>query len=276
MRKIDYKTYNQILLEYPVTPIPRYGYGRAPHQRLFRIIDSYRDNMKDNLKQFLIYKTALWNIPLTGHQESTAPCWINGFLAGLDTVALYSYVCLRNPERYIEIGSGYSTRVVRRAINDHKLRTKIISIDPHPRAYIDSLCDEIIRQPLEESDIRLFNDMKAGDILFVDGSHRCFMNSDVTVFFLDVLPELVQGVLIGIHDIRLPYDYPPAWIERFYSEQYLLAVLLLTESKKFKVVLANAFISTDQELSRILEPLWDTTRLKDVEKHGSSLWIEVV
>ena len=48
-------------------------------------------------------------------------------------------------------------------------------------------------------------------MVFFDGSHRTFMNSDATVFFLEVLPTLPAGTLVGIHDIYLPDDYPADW-----------------------------------------------------------------
>ena len=66
------------------------------------------------------------------------------------------------------------------------------------------------------------------------------MNSDVAVFFLDILPNLAPGVVVHIHDVFLPDDYPPQWIERYYSEQYLLACYLLAESTKFDVILPNS------------------------------------
>ncbi|HJZ13300.1 MAG TPA: class I SAM-dependent methyltransferase, partial [Acidobacteriota bacterium] len=105
--------------------------------------------------------------------------------------------------------------------------TKLISVDPHPRSECDQLCDEIVRLPLESVDLDLFQRLHPGDILFVDGSHRCFMNSDVTVFFLDVLPRIQPGVVIGIHDIFIPDDYPAEWIMRYYNEQYVLSSYLL-------------------------------------------------
>lgn len=47
------------------------------------------------------------------------------------------------------------------------------------------------------------------DVVFLDGSHRVFMNNDASVFFLDGLPRLPPGVLVGVHDIFLPEDYGP-------------------------------------------------------------------
>ena len=64
------------------------------------------------------------------------------------------------------------------------------------------------RIALERADLSVFEELSEGDIVFLDGSHRTFMNSDATVFFLEVLPALPAGVLVGVHDIFLPYDYP--------------------------------------------------------------------
>ena len=95
----------------------------------------------------------------------------------------------------------------RHAIRTGNLKTTIMSIDPKPRAEIDSLCDRVMRLPLELCDLNLFRELEPGDILFFDGSHRIFANSDVTVFFIEVLPRLKPGVLVHVHDIFLPADY---------------------------------------------------------------------
>jgi hypothetical protein len=58
------------------------------------------------------------------------------------------------------------------------------------------------------STVAIFDRLQAGDVLFLDGLHRGFMNSDVTGFMLDVLPRLRPGVLVYVHDIPLPWDYP--------------------------------------------------------------------
>jgi hypothetical protein len=94
-------------------------------------------------------------------------------------------------------------------------------------AEIDRLCDSVIRRPLEELDLSIFDDLEPGDFLFIDSSHRTFSNSDVTVVFMDVLPRLRTGVIVHFHDIFWPYDYLPEWANQYYSEQYLLHSYLL-------------------------------------------------
>ena len=64
---------------------------------------------------------------------------INGWLPGLDSAALYAFLARTDPALYLEVGSGNSTKFARRAITDHGLRTRLVSIDPQPRAEIDAL-----------------------------------------------------------------------------------------------------------------------------------------
>lgn len=265
-----------LYLDYRVNPQPRYGNGRPPHPQLYEIINKNREAYRDALRLLLRYKDSLVRIAKTETDpNSTKPAWINGWLPGLDAAAVYGFLCLNNPCRYFEIGSGNSTKFARQAIEDHHLRTTITSFDPHPRAEIDAICDRIMRLPVEEVDLHVFDELEAGDILFVDHSHRVFMNSDATVVFLEILPRLKPGVLVEFHDIMLPFDYPLAWKEWYYSEQYVLAAYLLAEGSKFDIILPNVFINNDPELSRVLSPLWEDPRMQGVETHGASFWIRM-
>lgn len=261
-------------LDYPVRPRPRWGWGQPAHPALAALIESGRDGYRRVLHELVGLREALARIPVEPPPDTDEPSWASEFLPGLDTAALYGFVALGRPATYLEVGSGASTRVARRATRDAGLATRIVSIDPAPRAAVDGLCDEIERRPLEDTDLARFERLRAGDVVFVDGSHRCFTNSDATVFFLDVLPRLSPGVLVGIHDVYLPYDYPPQWTDRFYSEQYLLAAWLLG-GDQLDVVFPAAFVSLDAELSRVLEPLWAEPRLTGVTRHGGAFWLRV-
>ncbi|NQV01603.1 MAG: class I SAM-dependent methyltransferase, partial [Bacteroidia bacterium] len=104
---------------------------------------------------------------------------------------------------------------------------------------------------------------------------RCFPNSDVTATFLDVVPMLKKDVLLHFHDIYLPYDYPQFMCDRFYSEQYLLAMMLLSNYEKFNPLLPNFFISEDPALAAVLTDLWEHPDMPSVERHGGSFWIKI-
>lgn len=265
-----------VFLDARVRPIPRYGYGKPPHPALYELFDQCRQVYRERLERFLDFREDIWRIPAVT-LDPQEPCWRgqNLWIPALDAVSLYALLRLLAPRRYVEIGSGYSTRFARRAIRDGGLVTQIIAIDPRPRVAVEALCDVILRERVEDLDLRLFDELEAGDILFIDGSHRCFMNSDVTVIFLDILPRLRRGIIVQFHDIFLPFDYPPHWGKRYYSEQYLLAVWLLTREPGIEILLPNAFISQDPELSHILDPLWEHPMMRGVNRNGASLWIRI-
>lgn len=268
------KTRPVVLWEIGNEPKPRYV-NRKPHALLHQIINKNRKSYQKLLSRFLRFEKKFLGIPLKEKHHQQEPCWMNAYLPALDAVSLYSLIRLYRPKRYVEIGSGYSTRWAKKAVQDGKLPTKITSIDPMPHTNIKSICDVVIRKFLCDVDIKIFDQLKKGDILFVDGSHRCFMNSDVAIFFLEILPRLKSGVLVQLHDICLPYDYPAAWKIKYYSEQYLLAASLLARDPRIKIILPNSFITHDPKLNRILNSLTIPLKRKKVPSHGSSFWLEI-
>jgi len=262
-----------VVLDMPPTAGRRWN-ADHPHAGLSQIINANRAIYANNLRAFLALTEELVRIPIERPDESTEPCWNNGWIPASDGVALYGFVATCKPRRYIEVGSGNSTLFARRAIRDGHLETRITSIDPWPRASIDRICDEVIRQPAETVSAGVFDCLEAGDILYIDGSHRVLMNSDVTALFLDVLPLLKPGVLVHVHDITLPHDYPAEWAGRWYSEQYLLAAFLLAKEAKFDILLPNWFIKHDAELSGMLDPLWQRPELQGIALYGGcSFWM---
>jgi hypothetical protein len=268
--------YQNVFLDYPVTSKPRYGSGLPPHPELYRIIDAQREQYRNVLEFLLQFKERFWEIQTaTNEKNLTKPVWNNGYFPGLDIITLYTLISMYKPEKYLEIGSGNSTKVAFKAIQEQKLSTQIISIDPQPRAEIDQLAHLIVRAPFETVDFTRFDTLQANDILFVDNSHRILPNSDSMVFYLEVLPRIKKGVIIHIHDVYLPYDYPQFMCDRYYSEQYGLAMYLLANPSKYQPLLPNFFISEDPELSSILNSVWEHPNLKGVERHGGSFWFRI-
>ncbi len=268
--------YQTLFLDYKVNLQPRYGFGKQPHEELYKIINSQREYYKALLEKSLKYMDTIQIIK--DIKEETIPInpvWNNGFLPGLDIIGLYTLIAELKPAKYVEIGSGNSTKIAYKAKQEQKLNTEIISIDPQPRAEIDVLANKIIREPAENIDFEFILNLQENDILFIDNSHRILPNSDSMVFFLEILPKLKKGVVVHIHDIYLPYDYPQFMCDRAYSEQYGLACYLLANSKKYKPILPCFFISEDKELSGIITPIWEHKNLQGVEKHGGSFWLRI-
>lgn len=261
-----------VITDYPVSDKPRYGYKTPVHPLLAEMIEERREDYRNVLHGIGELGTLIDSIP---YEESDAgvltPYWNSGWLPPRDGAAIMHFILSNRPARFFEIGSGNSTKFARLAIEHGNLNTEITSIDPQPRAEIDQLCKRVIRSGLEDVDLSLFDELKAGDILSFDGSHRLFADSDVAVFFLEVLPRISPGVVVQVHDIFWPMDYPLSWGHRFYSEQYMLGLLLILGRDKLRILLANAFVDQDEELRRIAAPLLpsDTTRMG---RFGEGVW----
>ncbi len=252
----------------------RHGYGKPPHPQLFEIIDRNKDKYDELLRGFAQLCDRLLKIDVEQPDHEDQPYWANRWIPPLDAISIYGMITLNRPEYYIEIGSGNSTKFARRAISDNDLATQIISIDPNPRASIDQICSTVIRKPLQNVDLSVF-DLPHNSIVFVDGSHRVIQNSDVTVFFTEILPDLKKGTVVGLHDILLPYDYPPTWLERFYSEQYLLACCLLFGGNKFEIVLPNAYVTHTLKSPFALDNFFGSDAMKAYEPHGAAFWMRL-
>ena len=244
-----------------------------PHGQLAQVIAERDDAYAAALATIGSYGEEFRRIPLHA-QSPRGPSWINDWQPGLDSGALYSFLRSRSPALYLEIGSGASTKFARRAIEDGGLSTRVVSIDPYPRAEVDEICDRVVRLPLEAVDPSLFDELAPGDVVFFDGSHRVFMNSDATVFLLELLPRLPSGVLVGVHDVYLPWDYPADIADRYYSEQYLLAAYLLAGKPPFQIALPAWYVSQSETHRAAVDAIWDHQALREVARHGTAFWAQ--
>jgi hypothetical protein len=264
-----------IQIDYPTSSRnePRY-LSHATNPYIDRALEANLDVYRNWIAAFERYFDKLRRIPAESESMEDVPSYANCFLPGLDCVALYCLIAEIKPRIYLEVGSGNSTKFVRRSILDNHLETKIISIDPEPRVGIDKLCDEIYRKSLEDTPLTLFDRLGADDILFIDNSHRCFMNSDVTVCFLDVMPRLAPGVFLQLHDIFWPVDYPAEWRDRYYNEQYILGALLANGLVNYDIVFPAYFVAQNPEFQGVMDRFWkSSTELSKVERHGGSFWM---
>ena len=170
----------------------------------------------------------------------------NGYFEIPDATALYLMIRRYKPRRVIEVGCGNSTRVTRQAIIDGGLSTQITAIDPYPRADIAHLVDRFEQAPLEDVDASVFGELEAGDVLFIDSSHQIRISNDVVHLFCRIIPMLPPGVIIHVHDIFLPYEYPkrffydcPSW-----GEQYILHALL--QGGRYEILWPGYFLQQER------------------------------
>lgn len=265
---------------YPIDARSRWAAGRLPHTALSSIIGS--NNYSGFLEQLASTKALLHCIDNPqGFASRATPTWNNIWFTALDAASLMTMLAWKKPARYVEIGSGHSTSFARFAVDFLNLPTTVTSIDPNPRKEIDALCDEVIRVSLEKMDLSFFDCLKGGDVVFFDGSHRVFSNSDVTVFFFEILPQLPSGVIVHIHDIFLPDDYPRQWNDRLYSEQYILAAMLLSGKELFDIVAPVQYLCLHPETARLVQGLFNEPSGRSIpfyypneaKNAGSSFWV---
>ena len=171
----------------------------------------------------------------------------NPHFSMLDAPALFVLLRAWKPRRIIEVGSGFSTLLmadVNRRFLGRDL--SIACIDPYPPSFLRHGVDGIDRQVerrVQELPLEHFAELQAGDLLFIDSSHVAKTDSDVNFLFFDIFPRLAPGVLIHLHDIFLPHEYPPGWVlgeNRSWNEQYLLRALLM-HSSGFEVLFGCSY-----------------------------------
>jgi predicted O-methyltransferase YrrM len=193
----------------------------------------------------------------------------NEYFSSPDAEVLYAIVQVFKPQRIIEVGSGNSTVLFRHAISDANLGARLISVDPHPRREIALYSDEVIVRRVEDiHEMNRFSDLMKNDILFIDSSHMVKPGNDVLFLFLEVLPKLKSGVIIHIHDIFLPFEYPRYWLmteKRDWSEQFLVQAML-QESSSFQVLWPGHYLQRCQSSFNTRFAHW---RGKD----AASLWL---
>lgn len=161
----------------------------------------------------------------------------NSQFSWLDARALFVILRELQPRRVIEVGSGYSSLLMadvnRRFLGS---RSRIRCIEPYPREFLKrgvAGIDAVLVQRVQDVPLSVFAELEAGDVLFIDSSHVSKTGSDVNYLYFEVLPRLACGVVVHIHDIFLPHDYPRDWVideNRSWNEQYVLRALLMHSS----------------------------------------------
>lgn len=199
----------------------------------------------------------------------------NGYFAGLDALLLWATLRELRPARVLELGAGHSTLFVLGALDANGTGT-LTSVDPSPRLPASALAHPRLtleQRSANETPLASFVELSAGDVLFVDTTHTVKRGSEVNRLILDVLPRLAAGVVVQIHDVFLPWDYPRQWFVRgtYLAEQYLVQAYL-AENPHWEVLAASqALWRTAGERLRRLAPDVD---LVPRPGHGaSSLWL---
>jgi predicted O-methyltransferase YrrM len=178
--------------------------------------------------------------------------WDNRTYGRVEADVLYAMVRSGRPRRIIELGSGFSSLIIAAAAR----RNIAEGTDVAYTAY-DPYARDFIRAGVEPLTLRLdsagnvpvetFEALRDGDVLFVDTTHTVKLGSEVNHVILDVLPRLAPGVVVHVHDVFLPCEYPKGFFEKrlFWSEQYLLQAFL-SQNPNWEILLPLHFLARDR------------------------------
>lgn len=162
----------------------------------------------------------------------------------IDSRILHGMVTHFEPSRMIEIGSGHSTKIARQAASNSITNFEHFCIEPYECDWLERLGVTVIREKVENVPVSFFSTLGDGDILFIDSSHVIRPDGDVEFELNRILPSLNRGVIVHVHDIFTPFNYPRKWVEddlRLWNEQYMLEAFLANNSE-WEILLAANYL----------------------------------
>lgn len=206
----------------------------------------------------------------------------NSYFSFGDGVALYCFLRHFKPKRVVEIGSGFSSALMldTRAVSAD-VDFELISVEPYPDRLLSLIRPDeesaftLHQQFVQDVPTKVFVQLQANDVLFVDSSHVGKLNSDLLDILFRILPTLQPGVIIHFHDIPWPFEYPAKWLEegRAWNEAYYLRLLLQGQSD-FEILFFNDYLYTrhSETLRESLPLMLEHSGVK-ANLSCSSLWI---
>ncbi len=243
-----FKISRKILMKIGVFPImdhfyepmfnPKHLIHPLSEDRLLPGIDLNVTEQLDLLSKFH-FNNELSSFPLEKRSETEFYYHNDKFGPG-DAEYYYNIIRTYKPEIIIEIGAGNSTLMAINAICANKRENpeyncRHLCIEPYERPWLDRLEVPLIRERVEKVDKKLFSQLGQNDILYIDSSHVIRTQGDVLFESLEIFPNLKSGVLVHIHDIFTPKDYPEWDFVHFFNEQYLVEAFL-TCNTEFKII----------------------------------------
>lgn len=168
----------------------------------------------------------------------------NGFFGHTDSQLWYGLLRTRRPRRVIEVGSGWSTALTLDTCEAHGLDTDVVAVEPYPERLLSTMSEAdrarvtLVQERAQDVAPERLADLAAGDVLFIDSTHVSKLGSDVNHLVFEVFPLLPPGVLVHVHDIAYPFEYPHEWVMegRAWNEAYLLRAFLM-DNPRWEVLL---------------------------------------
>lgn len=215
-------------------------------------VDTNEEGQVELLRQFTTrFRKEYESLPKGRPAGPTQYYTDNPAFGAVDGEVLYCMIRHFKPRRIIEIGSGYSTYLAAQAslrnAEDGGQRAELTAIEPYPNEEIRRGfpgLSKLIPAKVESIAPAEFAKLRENDILFIDSSHVLRIGNDVQYEYLEILPRLNKGVIVHIHDVFLPQEYPKVWVKErhwFWNEQYVLQAFLAFNSA-FEVLWAASYM----------------------------------
>jgi len=191
-----------------------------------------------------------------------------------DGSSLHAMLRHHCPNRIIEIGSGWSSACIIDTV-EHYLggACSVTFVDPHPalvRELVGAGEALYFEKRVQDVPLDMFKELEGGDIVFIDSSHVLRTGSDVCFELFEILPCLRTGVLVHIHDMFWPFEYPRAWAideNRSWNELYAVRAIL-TDNANWRIILFNDYLAT------LERPILEATYPQFLRNSGGALWLE--
>lgn len=206
----------------------------------------------------------------------------------VDALTLYMMLRHLKPKRYIEIGSGFSTYYAWMAIRKNReegVDASFSVVDPYPREKLKSLEGiDLTVSFVQDVPLAFFDELKEGDVFFIDTTHVLKVGGDVAYLYLEIVPRLNAGVTIHAHDIHFPFNVPhPAeqyvfgtkW-PQVWTESMILQAFL-AYNKDFKITYSAPILRHfEHDFLKKTLPDYRPTIPADYDTHFGSLWFRRV
>jgi hypothetical protein len=261
--------------------IPSTKYIKKNRDRLFKSHDNNDGvNFNEKYQKELLTKFSQY------FQDFTPPCnqspdklyYYNNSMYGFnDAFILYCFLREYEPKRVIEVGSGFSSALMLDVSNEILSETHFTFIDPYSTTIRNILKSNpsgkynLIKKEIQNIDVSTYSELSEDDILFIDSSHVIKIGSDLSSLLYSVLPSLQNGVIVHIHDIWYPFEYPEKMLNegRAWNEIYLIRAFLQYNSS-FQILFYNSFVEGTYR------DLIDRNMPGYFKDSGKSLWLRKI
>lgn len=209
-------------------------------------------------------------------EEGLRYAFINDQFSWGDGLILHSMLRLYQPERIVEVGSGWSSACMVDTIERYfETPCDLTFIEPYPERLRLLVGNATLKHRFYESKIQdapptLFEQLGENDLLFIDSTHVLRTGSDVCHELFEILPSLRPGVIVHFHDIFWPFEYPRQWAvsdNRSWNEIYAIRAFLM-DNDNWRILFFNHYFGlTHTQLIQATFPDF-------LRNCGGSLWLQ--